>query len=123
MVKYCTICGSPNEDNANFCTKCGNKFPLVPNTAFQIDNNKSKIIFESQVKRAIPIYSLSSIFTIYRNWYSKPSTGLLTKFLVTLFFLILSLGSLGVISPFIPFQIIFLIIFFKYWLLSWFSDR
>jgi Predicted membrane protein len=23
MVKYCTKCGAPNEDNALFCSKCG----------------------------------------------------------------------------------------------------
>jgi len=29
MVKYCPKCGTPNEDNAQFCSKCGYQFPQV----------------------------------------------------------------------------------------------
>lgn len=29
MVKYCTQCGEPNEDNAGFCIKCGHGFKPV----------------------------------------------------------------------------------------------
>ncbi|BCU69898.1 zinc ribbon domain-containing protein [Stygiolobus caldivivus] len=111
MVKYCTVCGSANADNANFCTNCGNKLPSVPNTALLADY-KSRVMFESQARRAISIYSLSSIPPLYKSWYEKTSAGLLTKTLVTLFYPILFLGSLGVISPFVPFQIVFLLMFF-----------
>jgi len=27
MVKYCPKCGTPNDDDANFCIKCGYRFP------------------------------------------------------------------------------------------------
>jgi len=32
MVKYCSKCGAPNEDNAQFCVKCGNKFNVQPDS-------------------------------------------------------------------------------------------
>jgi len=32
MVKYCSKCGAPNEDNAQFCVKCGNKFNAQPDS-------------------------------------------------------------------------------------------
>ena len=32
MVKYCSKCGTPNEDNAQFCVKCGNKFNAQPDS-------------------------------------------------------------------------------------------
>jgi len=28
MVKYCPKCGAPNDDDANFCVKCGYRFPV-----------------------------------------------------------------------------------------------
>jgi len=28
MVKYCPRCGAPNDDDANFCVKCGYRFPV-----------------------------------------------------------------------------------------------
>ena len=28
MVKYCPRCGTPNDDDANFCIKCGYRFPV-----------------------------------------------------------------------------------------------
>jgi len=32
MVKYCSKCGTPNEDSAQFCVKCGNKFNVQPDS-------------------------------------------------------------------------------------------
>ncbi|MGC8692621.1 MAG: zinc-ribbon domain-containing protein [Thermoplasmata archaeon] len=31
MVKYCPRCGTPNDDNAQFCVKCGYKFMSTSN--------------------------------------------------------------------------------------------
>jgi len=32
MVKYCSKCGTPNEDSAQFCVKCRNKFDVQPDS-------------------------------------------------------------------------------------------
>mgnify|MGYP001772591658 CR=1 FL=1 len=108
MVKVCPICGTANDDNAKFCINCGNKLPSAQDAV----DNKSKALFEEQAKKAVPIYSLSSIPLMYKSWYEKMSAGFITKSLVILFYPISFLGALGVISPFIPFQIVFLITFF-----------
>jgi ribosomal protein L37E len=50
MVIYCPRCGTPNEDNAQFCSKCGYHFPQVQQQMAQQ---------QGQPTQQTPIYSTS----------------------------------------------------------------
>ncbi|MGC9124266.1 MAG: zinc-ribbon domain-containing protein [Thermoplasmata archaeon] len=40
MVKYCPKCGTPNEDDALYCVKCGNRFLQMSTIETQKPENK-----------------------------------------------------------------------------------
>lgn len=44
MAKYCTNCGTKNDDSAKFCSKCGNKLEFHESTETKSNSDFKKII-------------------------------------------------------------------------------
>ena len=62
MVKYCPRCGAQNDDNANFCIKCGYKF-LEPQPA-QSESSEKEVAPASppaQTEQGKPMSQVSSV--------------------------------------------------------------
>jgi len=48
MVKYCPRCGTPNDDNAQFCVKCGYQFPQQQQA---IPSNQQSSTFQPPISK------------------------------------------------------------------------
>ncbi|MGC9069672.1 MAG: zinc-ribbon domain-containing protein [Thermoprotei archaeon] len=61
MVKYCPRCGTPNEDDALYCVKCGNRF-LQMST---IETQKPETKKSEKIDSTSPKYNKNNLKTFY----------------------------------------------------------
>jgi len=105
MVKYCTKCGAPNEDNALFCSKCGwqttqpasqaNENIIIGNREIAITKNRRvEYLITGLVAILIGIF-LTSLSFMLSNVYSGTyllELGWITGVLIGIGFVMLLVG-------------------------------
>lgn len=64
MSKYCSKCGAELDDDADFCSECGNKINEVPNTHFTVNK---KLIYAIIIIILIAIVGIFAYNTITKT--------------------------------------------------------
>jgi len=64
MVKYCPRCGTPNDDDANFCVKCGYRFPAQQTPQAPPPSGQPQQPYPSKQKSGQDVKTRAAIVTI-----------------------------------------------------------